>query len=120
MFFPRECVGVRIVGLAVMTFDFLQNLVRTADVFVLDIQDRIDEVLVPQRADAVLPAEPGEEGAVVKSGLGIEVELRGPPGRGAVLELHPKSVEVIATALGTEGRKIFDLEVAGLFRSEER
>jgi hypothetical protein len=98
-----------------MAFHFLSDLIRAADVLVLDVENRIDEMLALQDAKAVFEAEAGKDGGIAESGLAIEVELAGPPGGGAVLELHPEGVEVIAGALRAKGGEVFDFEVAGLF-----
>src|SRR5450755_1929388 len=108
-------VGIEPVFLDIVAFHFFQNFVGAADVFVFDIDDRIDEMLVLERTKAILPAEPGEKSAVVKGGLAVEVELGGPPGGSAIFELHPESMEVVAAALGAEGGEVFNLEVAGFF-----
>jgi hypothetical protein len=51
----------------------------------------------------------------VKSGLAVQVELRGPPGGRAVFKLGPEGVEVVAASLGAKCGEILDLEVARLF-----
>src|SRR5580765_1997688 len=69
-------------------------------------------MLALQRPEAVLPLEPRIDRAVVKGGLRIQIKLRGPPGRRAVLEFHPVGVEVVSRALGSKRREIFDLKVS--------
>src|SRR5450432_388580 len=115
MLLPGDGVGIEPVFLDIVAFHFFQNFVGAAGVFVFDIDDRIDEVFVLERTKAILPAKSGEKSAVVKGGLAVQVELRGPPGGGAIFELHPESMEVVATALGAEGGEVFNLEVAGFF-----
>ena len=66
-------------------------------------------------AETVFPTIAGEERAVVERGLSVQIELGGPPCRGAVLELDPVGMEIIAPALRPEGREIFYLKVSGLF-----
>ena len=109
--------GVRdgVVGFDVVAFDFFQNFVGAAGLLVLDVEHGIDEVLVLEQAEAILPAEAGEDGAVVEGGLAVEVEFGGPPGGGAVFEFGPEGVEVVAGALRAEGGKVFDFEAAWLF-----
>src|SRR6266403_3464161 len=108
--------GIRIRGVrfAVMTFDFLQDLVGTADVFVLDIKNRVDEMLMLQQPEAILRAKPGKKSAVVEIGLAVEIKLRGPPRSSSIFELHPKSMEVVAAALRAKRGEVFDLEAARL------
>src|SRR2546430_7196798 len=101
----------------VVTFAFFEDLVRAVLVFILNIEDRIDEVFARQKPEAILPAEAREQRAVVESCLAVQVELRGPPGGCAVFELGPEGQEVVAASLGAIGGEILDLEVAG--RSEE-
>jgi hypothetical protein len=98
-----------------VAFHFLQDFVRAALVLVLEVENGIDEVLALQGANAILPAEAGEESAVVKGGLGVEINLGCPPGRGAIFEFGPEGVEVVAGALRAEGGEILDLEITGLF-----
>src|SRR5450631_4206683 len=100
MLLPEYGIGIESIGLNVVALDLFQNFVGAAGVFVFHVEDRIDEVLAPERTKTILPAEPGEKSAVVKCGLAVEVELGSPPGGGAVFELHPESMEVVATALG--------------------
>ena len=116
VFFARDPIGNGIVGFYVVTFDFFQNFVGSAGLLVFDIEDRIDEVLTLQYPKAIFEAEAGKDGAVVEGCLTIEVGLRGPPSSGAVLELHPERVKIIALALGSEGREIFHFETARLLK----
>src|ERR1700674_1781443 len=97
----------------VVTFAFFEDLVRAVLVFILNIEDRIDEVFALQKTYAILPAEAREHGALVESSLAVQVDLRGPPGRCAVFELRPEGVEVVAASLGAIRREVLDLEVAG-------
>src|SRR4029077_4579552 len=90
--------------------------VRAALVFVLDIENGIDEVFAFQWAYAVLPTESSEDCAVAESGLPIEIQLGCPPSSSAVFEFGPERVEVVAGALRAEGGKIFDFQIAGLFK----
>ena len=103
-------------SLDVVTFDLFQDLVGAADLLVLKVEHGIDEVLALEKTNAVLPAEAGEDGAVVERGLTVEVDLGRPPGGGAVLELGPESMKVVAAALGAEGGEILDLEAAGFLK----
>src|SRR6185437_12090235 len=80
-----------------------------------DVDHRINKMLALQRTKAILPAKTGEESAVIEGGLPVEIEFRRPPGRGAVLELHPISMKVVAAALRPEGRKILDIQTSGFF-----
>src|SRR6266849_331851 len=99
----------------IVAFAFLEDFVRAVLVFILDIEDGIDEVFALQRPDAILPAETCEHGAVVEGGLAVQVQLRGPPSGRAVLKLGPIGVEIVPTSLGAEGGVILDLKVARLF-----
>ena len=113
MLLASDGVGISIVGFDVVAFDLFQDLVGAAGLFVFDIEHGIDEVFALEKAETVLPAEAGEDGAVVERGLPVEVELGGPPGRGAVFELGPESVKIVAGALCGEGGEVFDFEAAG-------
>ena len=106
-------VRVGVVRFDVVAFHFLENLVGAAGVFVFDIKDWIDEMFALEQAEAVLESESGEDGAVVECGLAVEVELGGPPGSGAVFELGPEGVKIVAGALGAERGEVFDFEAAG-------
>src|SRR4030095_8727644 len=63
---------------------------------------------------AILPAEGGGDGAVMKSCLRVEIEFCGPPGFRSVLKFKPIRMEVVAAALRTVGREILDLQISGL------
>ncbi len=54
--------------------------------FVFEVQDGVNEVLLLERANAVLPAKTGEDGAVVECGLAVKIEFGGPPCGGAIFE----------------------------------
>jgi len=56
-----------------VAFDFFEDLVRAVLVFILNIEDGIDEVFVLQKPEAILPAEAREYRAVVESSLAIQV-----------------------------------------------
>jgi len=99
----------------IVAFDFFEDLVRAVLVFILKIEDGIDEVFVLQKAEAILPAEAREHRAVVESSLAVQVELRGPPSGGAVFKLGPERVKAVADSLGAVCGEILDFEVAGLF-----
>ena len=99
----------------VVAFGFFEDLVGAVLVFILNIEDRIDEVFALQKTEAILPAQAREQRVVVESSLAVQVELRRPPGGCAVFELGPEGVEVVAASLGAIRREILDLEVAGFF-----
>src|SRR3981081_2122647 len=84
----------------VETFAFFEDLVRAVLVFILKIEDGIDEVFVLQKPEAILPAEAREHRAVVESSLAVQVELRGPPSGCAVFKLGPERVKAVADSLG--------------------
>src|SRR5579864_8159931 len=86
----RDGIGYGVVRLDIVAFHFLDNLVGFADLLVLEVEYRVDEVLTLEQAQAILPAEASEDCAVVESRLAIEVELGGPPGGGSVFELGPE------------------------------
>ena len=115
VFLARDGVRVGVIRLAIVAFNFLQNLVCTIDLLVLDIEHWIDEVFVLQHAETVLPAETGEQAAVVESTLAVEIDLGGLPGSCAIFELGPVGNLIIAGALRAEGGKVFDFETARFF-----
>ena len=104
------------IGFDVMAFDFFQNLVRTALSLIFKVKDGVDQVLVLERADSILPAIACEQGAFAKRGLAFDVHLRGPPCLHSVFELHPKGMKVVACALRPERRKVLDVEISRLFK----
>jgi hypothetical protein len=69
--FPADRDRLRMVGFDVVADDFLEHFVGTVDVFVFDVQDRVDRVLVPERAEAVLPAKPGEQRPLIERVLRV-------------------------------------------------
>ena len=85
-----------------MPFAFFQDFVGPAFVFVFDVQDGINDVFPLERPEAILPADAGEDGAVAKGNLAIEIQFGGPPSRDAVFKLRPKGVEVVAATLCAE------------------
>jgi hypothetical protein len=99
----------------IVAFAFLEDLVGAILVFILHVENGIDQVLTLQNPEAILPSEAREYGAVVKSGLAVQIKLRGPPGRCSVLKLGPEGMEIVAASLSANGGEIFDLQVAGFF-----
>src|SRR5579859_3777185 len=97
-----------------MTFNFLNDLVRLANLLVLDVDHRIDEMLPLEWAETILPAKAGEDRAVVKSSLSIEIEFRGPPRFGPVLELSPEGMKIVAAALRPNRGKVLHLQAPWL------
>ena len=110
--------GVRLgsVELGVEAHDFLERLVRVRGVFELHVEDRVDPVLAHQRPEAVLPARAGEDRAVAKRVLRVDVELGGPPRGHSVLELHPGRDEIAAALLRSVDRVGLNLQVARLLQ----
>src|SRR6202011_6006140 len=82
-------IGREKIRFDVVAFNLFENLVRTVLIFILGVKNGVDEVFMLEGTNAVLPAESGEDGAVMESGLAVEVELGGPPGGGAVFKLGP-------------------------------
>src|SRR5438067_2538423 len=74
----RFTVGGAVTILAVESDDFLQSLIRAVDVFVFNIQNRVDPVFLHEEAETVLKPIPGEERTVVKRFLTIDIELGRP------------------------------------------
>src|SRR6185503_5814002 len=68
--------------------DLFLDAARFADGLVLQVDDRVDDVLTFQRADAVLPTPPGE-GAAAGRGKSFHVQFRRPSARDAVFEFEP-------------------------------
>jgi hypothetical protein len=112
--FAGDGVGDGVIGDAGVAGDFEQAAIGEIVVFVLDVEDGIDPVLAGQDAEAIFPAEAGEDGGVVHGGLAAEVDLGGPPGAGAVFELDGGADEGIAVGRGAVGALVVDLEVVGL------
>src|SRR5712671_1952022 len=102
MLFASYCVGSKKIRCDVVTFYFPEDFVGAVFVYVLNIKDWIDDVFVLKRAKTILPAYAGEECAVAKSGLAIQVKFGGPPSRSAVFQLGPESMEIITAMLGPE------------------
>src|SRR5260370_5738543 len=109
-------VGSKKIRCNIVTFHFPEDFVGAILVYVLNVKDWIDDVLVLKRPKTVFPAYAREKRAVAKSGLAIQIKLGGPPSRSAVLQFSPESMKVIAAMLVPESRKVFDLKVAGLFQ----
>src|SRR5205823_2429681 len=61
----RESVRLGKVSFDIVTFVFFQYLVGAADLFVLEIKHRVDEMLALQQPKTVLQPEAGEDGAIV-------------------------------------------------------
>ena len=73
-------------------------------------------MLVLQGPKAVLPLEPGVCRAVMKGGLGVQIEFGGPPGRGSIFQFGPVGMKVVSSTLGAERREVFDFEVSRLLK----
>src|SRR5437667_11984375 len=96
-----------------MAFAFLEDLVSAVFVFILHIENGIDEVLALQRPEAILPAETGEHRAVVKGGLTVQVKLCGPPGGRPVFKCGSVGVEDVTAPLCVDSIEILELNVDG-------
>src|SRR5260370_10490921 len=109
MSLASEGVGDRVVGFDVVALNLLYDLVGFADLLVLHIKHGINEMLALEGTDAVLPTKACEDGAVIEGGLSVEVELGRPPRRGAIFQLDPGGMKVVAAALRAKCREILDL-----------
>src|SRR6202040_1348238 len=96
---PQGGVGIGEIGLSVVPFDFLQNLVGTADLPVFDIEHWIDEVFAPQQAKAVFQPKPSKYATVGEGRLAVHIKRSRPPSRGAVFQFRPEGVKVVAATL---------------------
>src|SRR5713101_2841247 len=101
---PSQDIGQGMVGFDVMAHDLQHGLVGGVDVFELDVQDRVNPVLVHQGPETVFPAEARENGAVAVGCLAVEIKLCGPPTLRAIFKLCPRSQKISATALRGEER----------------
>ena len=72
-------VGKPEIGNAVVSYDFEQAAVGSVQIFILEIEHGIDEVVVQQGTEAVLPPESRENRAVIRSVLAAQIEFGGPP-----------------------------------------
>src|SRR5260370_23481787 len=104
------------VRLQVVTFALFQDFVRAILVFVLDVENRIDEVLAFQRPETVFPAKSREQCAVAERGLSVEIKLGRPPGRGTAFKFCPEGVKAVAAALRAKRGEVLDFQVSGLFK----
>src|SRR5208337_2910238 len=93
-----------------MPLYLLQDLVGPVRVLEFQIQDGVDQVFVLQRAKAVLPAIPGEDGTVAKGRLAIEVKLCGPPGGCAILKFCPVGMKTRSATLRSKSGEVLDLQ----------
>jgi len=114
VFLTQYTVGLGEIGFDVVAFDFLQDFVGAAGLLVFNIEHRIDEMFTVEQAKAILHAKAGEDRAIGKCGLAVEVKLGGPPGGRPIFEFEPEGMKIIAAALGAESGEIFDLEIARL------
>ena len=57
MFLPQRRIGIGEVGFDVDALYFLKNLVRAVFPLIFDVENGIDEVLVFEEAETILPAE---------------------------------------------------------------
>ena len=55
-------VGAGQIGLAVVADEFEDRLVGAGGIFVLDVENRVNSVVMHEGADAILDAETGEDG----------------------------------------------------------
>ena len=115
VFLSEGCIAFVVVRFDVVAFDFFENLVRSALLLVLDVDDWIDEVLVLERPNAIFPAKAGKEAAIVKSSLSVEIELGRIPCRDTVFELDPVGMKVVAGPLCPKCGEVLDLEMPRFF-----
>src|SRR5580693_2566311 len=108
----QDSVGRRMIGFHVVAFYLLHDLVGFADLLVLDVKHRVDDMLAAEQTKAIFQSEPGENSAVAECALRVEVEFGGPPGRCAIFELDPIGVEVSTCALCSQIGEVLDLEAA--------
>src|SRR5579884_1669395 len=116
MFLPRLPVRLGVIGFYIVALDFLDDFVSRIDLLIFNVENRIDEVFELQQTKPVLPTEAGEQRAVARSALALEIKLGGPPGLCAVLEFEPIGIEVSCIALCSERGEIFDLKISWLFQ----
>src|SRR4051794_25540251 len=111
----RFTVGGALTILTVESDDLFQCLIRAVNVFVFEIQNRVDPVFLHEEAETVLKPVPGEERTVMKRFLTINVELGCPPGLGSIFEFGPVPDEGILAGGSPENRIGRDLETSGFF-----
>src|SRR5229473_11063 len=99
-----------------MTFDLFEKLVRAVDMFIFDVENRIDEMFPAERPKAIFPSDASSDRALIEGGLGIEIKFRRPPCGRTVLEFHPIGMVLIAGPLGAEGGEILDFKAAGFLQ----
>src|SRR5882757_979766 len=98
-----------------MPNNFEQAAVGRVDVFVLDVENGVDEVLAQQRPETVLPAISVEHGAVIRSALAGEVHFGGPPSSGSVFEFNRAAGEWVSKLGRCLYTLEFDFEISRLF-----
>src|SRR6266849_10144580 len=86
----------------VMTNNFQESFVGAVNVLELHIKNRIDPMLAQQRTEAVLKPEAGKDRALSGRGLAVKIELAGPPGIHAILQLYGATEKAVAR-LGKSG-----------------
>src|SRR5215831_13819334 len=113
-FLAGNGIAIGKVGNAIMTNNLEEALVGAVDVFELDIQHGIDPMLAGQGTKAIFPAKSGEDGAVSGRGYTVEVSFSGPPGLGAVFELHRGAAKPVSQRGRTYGALDGNFKVAWL------
>src|SRR5262249_40521052 len=108
-----DAIRLQEVFLAVMADDLAQGFVCRG-VLELGVEDGVDPVLAHQGTQAILPAEAGEDSALLRGRLTIEVKLGGSPGLQAVFELKVGADEGIAAVGIADGVEHLNLEIARL------
>src|SRR5581483_5394493 len=96
--------------------DFFLNTAALVEIFILQVQNRIDPMFAFERTKAVFKSPTGEDGTVARRRLAFQIELRCPAGGDSILNFGVRGkVEVLAGTRDSERTAGFDLQVAGLF-----
>src|SRR6185437_13056892 len=100
-----------------LAHNFLLNAAALVDVFVFQVEDRVNGMLGGQGSKAALQAPTGEDGAVPGGGLALQVELRGPPAVYSVLQFGKgRDVGPLPAARHAGSGVHLQFEIAGLLQ----
>src|SRR5207302_2598425 len=98
-----------------MAHHLFEALVRSIQIFKLDIEHGIDPVLARKRIETVFPAVAGKNCTVVESTHAIEIEFRRPPSCSPILHLQSASPKPAPAIRFTRSPCHLELEISRFF-----
>src|SRR5207253_10095252 len=110
-------VRVRLREIRIMPNDFFLNLVRFIDVFILEIQNWVEQMLAQQRTDSIFPAPPSEDGALPSRALAFQIQFARPSPEYTIFQLEPRcEIGALIAFRHANGRSGGDFKISRLLQ----